>query len=264
MDSKINRQIEPSASWLLCTHQEDALLHRAIKSCLTQTVEDHELILITNGPKAGHIASSLANTYASDERVRVFSTQIHFLNFSLNLGLHLARSPFIARMDADDVSQPNRLLQQLNFMKNNEDVAVLGSSYLLIDSFGTTHGKINVPCTDAKIKSSLWTRNPICHPTVMLRREAILEAGGYLGGRNSEDYDLWLRLASTKKWRFANLSEPLLSYNISPDGAARRSRAAYANITGTQIRQFLESRDPRWLLSATLSATKSFILAEKP
>ena len=92
----------------------------------------------------------------------------------------------------------------------------------------------------------------------------VLRAGAYLGGRNAEDYDLWLRLAKDKQWRFANLASPLLSYNVSPDGAARRSREAYANVAGTQFRQFLVTRDVRWLVGATLSAAKSFALANRP
>lgn len=259
-----NNSESPQVTWLLCTNQDGDSLRRAIESCLHQTIDLYELLLIANGPDADKIAETLSNTYKENERIRVISTPVHYLNFSLNLGLHLARSPYIARMDSDDVAHKDRLAQQLAFMKNNKDVAVLGSSYFLINEECITIAKIDVPCTDKEIRSSLWIRNPICHPSVMLRREAILEMGGYIGGRNSEDYDLWLRLASTKKWRLANLQEPLLFYNMTPSGQARRSRAAYANVAGTQLRQFLETRDPRWLIGAALSSMKSFLLAKRP
>lgn len=254
----------PRVSWLLCTHREDALLHRAMQSCLSQTMADFELLLVVNGPDTERLVPQLAQAYAGDTRVRVIGTPIHLLNFSLSLGLHSARAPFVARMDADDVSHPERLATQLAFMETHKDVAVLGSSYLLIDAQGDIKGKVDAPSTDPEIRKALYFRNPICHPSVMLRRDVVLRAGAYLGGRNAEDYDLWLRLAMDKRCRFANLTSPLLSYNVSPDGAARRSREAYGNVAGAQLRQFLITRDVRWLAGATLSATKSFALANRP
>lgn len=254
----------PRVSWLLCTHREDALLHRAMQSCLSQTMADFELLLVVNGPDTGRLVPHLAQAYACDTRVRVIGTPIHLLNFSLSLGLHSARAPFVARMDADDVSHPERLATQLAYMETHEDIAVLGSCYLLIDAQGEVKGQVDAPLTDPDIRKALYLRNPICHPSVMLRRDVVLRTGGYLGGRNAEDYDLWLRLSMDKQCRFANLASPLLSYNVSPDGAARRSREAYGNVAGAQLRQFLVTRDVRWLVGATLSAAKSFALANRP
>lgn len=247
----------------MCTHREDALLYRAMGSCLSQTMTDFELLLVVNGPDANQLVPMLTQAFAKDERVRVVGTPVHLLNFSLSLGVHLARSPFVARMDADDVSDSERLAMQLAYMQANDDVAVLGSSYYLIDNHNHVCGKVDVPKTDLAIRKALRFGNPICHPSVMLRRDAILAEGGYLGGRNAEDYDLWLRLAIGQRWRFANLSAPLLSYNVSPHGPARRSRTAYANVAGAQLRQFLVTRDVRWLVGATASVGKSFFLANR-
>lgn len=97
---------------------------------------DFELLLVVNGPDVERLVPSLTQEYAADPRVRVIGTPIHLLNFSLSLGLHSARAPFVARMDADDVSHPERLETQLAFMETHEDIAVLGSSYLLIDAQG--------------------------------------------------------------------------------------------------------------------------------
>lgn len=254
----------PRVTWLICTHRKDKLLYRAVQSCLSQSVTDFELLLIVNGPAVDQLVPVLAEDFAHDKRVRVVGTPIHLLNFSLSLGLHLARSPFIARMDADDVSCPDRLAIQLAYMEANDDVAVLGSSYFLIDDHNQVLGKVDLPESDLAIRKSLRLCNPICHPSVMLRRDAIVAEGGYLGGKNAEDYDLWLRLAMGERWRFANLPVPLLSYNVSPDGQARRSRTAYANVAGAQLRQFLLTRDIRWLWGSVVSAGKSFFLANRP
>lgn len=253
----------PLVTWVLCTHREDELLYRAVQSCLSQTISDFELLLIVNGPDVNQLVPKLSETFSSDKRIKVVGTPIHLLNFSLSLGVHLARSPFVARMDADDVSDPTRLETQLAYMQDNVDVAVLGSSYLLIDDDGHVHGKVDLPQSDPAIRKALRFSNPICHPSVMLRREALLAEGGYLGGKNAEDYDLWLRLAAGQRWRFANLRSPLLSYNVSPDGQSRRSRVAYANVAGAQLRQFLITRDIRWLMGAAASAGKSFFRANR-
>ena len=253
----------PQVSWLLCTHQNHPLLARAIASCLGQTMADFELLIVVNGKEATQIAATLRQQYASDARVRVVQTPLHLLNFSLSLGLHLARAPYVARMDADDVSSPERLQRQLAFMQQHPEVAVLGSAYSLVDSQGQIHGHVSPPEHDRESRTQLRWRNRLCHPSGMLRKSAILPLGGYLGGRNAEDYDLWLRLALDSQWQFANLHERLLSYNMALDGAARRSRAAYAHVAAAQLRNFLVSGDPRWLLGACLTAGKSLLRASR-
>lgn len=247
---------------MLCTDREDAQLHRAITSCLTQTVQDFELIIVTNGIQAEKLCTLLSEIYAGDSRVRIVYTVIRQLNFSLAFGLHLAQAPFVARMDSDDVSRPERLEKQLAFMADHPDVAVLGSDYDLIDEDGEPCGRVRVPRCDQKIRRALRFGNPICHPSVMLRRVPVLEVGGYRGGAHAEDYDLWVRLAETS-WRFANLPEPLLGYNAHPGGAARRSRRAYANVAGTQLRQFLVTGNVAWLAGSVVTAGKALLRANR-
>lgn len=212
---------------------------------------------------AHEIELRLHEKYKQDPRVRIVKTPIHLLNFSLSLGLHLARAPYVARMDADDVSHPDRLVRQLDFMERHPSVAVLGSAYELIDEAGNVHGVVSPPESDGDIRRSLHYRNPICHPSVMLRKQAILHAGGYLGGQNAEDYDLWLRIALDPTWKFANMPDVLLSYNSAPGGAARRSRRAYANVAAAQLRNFLISHDPRWFAGAAFSVAKSVFRANQ-
>jgi len=250
---------KPKVSWLLCTNKDNEMLHRAIRSCLSQTLADFELLLLVNGPNCLAILSDLELKYAQETKVRVVATPIYLLNFSLSLGLHLARAPYVARMDADDVAAPNRLEQQWAYMESHPKVAVLGTSYHLIDSADRIHGHVSCPTSNHEIRRSLFYRNPICHPSVMLRREVILAQGGYLGGQNAEDFDLWLRICLDDDLHFANLPEYLLSYNMDPGGAARRSRRAYANVAAAQCRNLLVTRDVRWLLGALLTTAKSLL-----
>lgn len=253
----------PRVSWLLCTHRDDDLLYRAIQSCLTQTLTDFELLIVVNGTDAANIASALRLCYADDARVRVEETPVHMLNFSLSFGLHMARAPLVARMDADDVAPPERLERQVAYMERDPSLVVLGSSYQLIDATGKLHGRVDLPEQDAEIRRKLPFCNPICHPSVMLRRDAVLSVGAYLGGQNAEDYDLWLRLALNPDWRFANMPDLLLCYNVEPSGTARASRKAYANVAAAQLRNFLVTGSLRWLAGAFLTCAKTILRATK-
>lgn len=251
----------PSVTWLMCTHRQDDFLHRAIQSCLQQTLSNFELLIVVNGIDATGIATALLERYAKDSRVRVVSTSLHLLNFSLSLGLHLARAPFVARMDADDVAVAERLAMQLAFMQSHPDVVVLGSAYQLIDEQENWCGKVDLPESDQQIRRSLFFRNPICHPSVMLRKAVVCQEGGYLGGQNAEDYDLWVRLAVNSEYKFANLATPLVKYRIDAKGLARRSRTAYANVAAAQMRNFIMTRRVRWLLGCCVMALKAFVYA---
>lgn len=224
---------------------------------------DFELLLLVNGPNCLAIFTDLELQYAQETKVRVVATPIHLLNFSLSLGLHLAKAPYLARMDADDVAAPERLERQWAYMESNPQVAVLGTSYYLIDSADRVHGNVSCPTSNDEIRRSLFYRNPICHPSVMLRREVVLEKGGYLGGQNAEDYDLWLRICLEKDLHFANLPDYLLSYNVEPGGASRRSRIAYANVAAAQFRNLLVTRDVRWFLGAIITIAKSFFRSNR-
>jgi glycosyltransferase involved in cell wall biosynthesis len=248
----------PVVTWLLCTNQTEFLLWRAIDSCLCQTFSDFELLIITNGPEAETMERQVKERYKSDDRVHVIASDIRMLNFNLSLGVLKARGKYIARMDADDVSLPERLASQVAFLDTHPEVIVLGSSYELVDGCGILYGKVNRPCTDSEIRKMLFYSNPFCHPSVMLRRNAIANAGAYLGGRNAEDYDLWCRLSLQypEGSIFANLSEPLLHYNINPSGPARRSREAYSNVVACQVHAFLMTGHWRWLIGSILTVGK--------
>lgn len=253
----------PCATWLMCTNRDDALLHRAISSCLAQTVQDFELVIVANGIHQQALVESLKKTYGTDPRVVVIGTSVRLLNFALNLGLHVARAPLVARMDADDVAMPNRLAIQLAYFDQRPKLAVLGSAYRLIDACDSDHGIVKLPILHNEIRKAFFFGNPICHPSVMLRRNVVLELGGYLGGQNAEDYDLWLRILMEEKWEIENLADPLISYNVEPNGAARRSLRAYANVAAAQWRNFIVTRDPRWMFGAIWTSAKSAVRANQ-
>ena len=250
----------PSVSWLLCAHAANDDLRLALRSCLDQTFGDFEMLVVVNGASADEVSRAVGIWCGGDSRVRIFQTDIRHLTFSLNLGLHHARADLVARMDSDDISLPDRLRRQVTYMRDHPDVVALGTAFDVIDARGRTTRTVHPPLTDAAIRSALLRGNPLCHPTVMLRRSVVLAAGGYLGaGIHAEDYDLWSRLLLDPASRFANLPEVCLGYRLAPTGAARRSRWAYATMAAAQYRNWVLGAGLAWGLAAVLSKVKAGI-----
>ena len=246
----------PAVSWLLCSHVADEQLRLALNSCLDQTFTDFELLVVANGDSAVAVAESVKHWVGDDSRVRVFVTEVRQLPFSLSLGLHHARAELVARMDSDDLSKRNRLQLQVSFMRAHPEVAVLGSCYEIIDATAHVLRPVQLPLDDDSIRRAMRWSNPICHPSVMFRRNAVLNAGGYVGGLQAEDYDLWIRLAADRNLKFANLREIGISYRATGVGLARGARAAYASVAGAQLRAFLMGGGVGWLFGALATTLK--------
>lgn len=249
----------PAVSWLLCAHVIDEQLRSALQSCLDQTFADFELLVVANGPAAEDIASAVREWVGDDPRVRVFTTEVRHLIFSLSLGLHHARAPLVARMDADDLSKSDRLERQVAFMREHPSVVVLGSAYKVIDGEGRWQKTVQPPTSNGQIRRALLWGNPLCHPSVMFRRKAVLDVGGYLGGLHAEDYDLWVRLSVTPENQFANLEDVCLGYRSVGVGVARRSRFAYATMAAAQFRNFINGQGLVWAVAALFTTVKAFI-----
>ena len=247
----------PKVSWLLCSNIANDQLRIAIDSCLSQTFEDFELIVVANGKCASEVELEIGMWFPNEPRLRIFKTEIHHLNFSLSLGLHYARAELIARMDSDDLSYPHRLTMQVEFMEHNPSVAVLGTAYELIDHLGNRLQSVTPPISDLEIRRVLPYRNPMCHPTVMFRRSVVMSAGGYIGMIFAQDYDLWLRLAANPSIQFSNLAQVCLGYRAISGGHARKARSAYAGMAASQMYIFLMSCKPSWFLGTLISAAKA-------
>jgi glycosyltransferase involved in cell wall biosynthesis len=243
-------------SWLICSNAFDDRFVAAIASCLAQDAGATEVVVVCNGPGSAEISNQVRRAFAHAPSVLVLETPIVQLVFSLNLGVHHARGRFVARMDADDLAYPARLGAQLEHMERHPDVAVCGTDYDLIDDADRAIGRVCLPRDDAQIRARLTWTNPFCHPTTMLRRSAIVAAGGYLGGLYAEDYDLWVRLSRVPGLRFANLPFAGIGYRATPQGLARRARAAYASVAGTQFRCFANGFGWRWGAAAAATALK--------
>ena len=154
---------------------------------------------------------------------------------ALNKGLRIAQGKYIARMDADDISFPNRIATQVQFMEVHEDVGVLGTTAFRINEIGKPLGKLDCPLSDLEIRWWALLRSPMIHPTVMLRAEVLKSrAIEYNAIFYVEDYDLWTRLLEETK--FTNLPTPLLYYRVHSEAARLRNFLNLQDLTGLAIR----------------------------
>jgi len=187
-------------------------MRRAIDSILEQTFSDFEYVLVNDGSTDD--SQDILDEYAGkDRRVRVIRQQNRGYIQALNAGMELARGPFIARMDADDIAMPNRFEKQLAYLKEHPECVAVGGRVLLIDEEGLPLREMCEEQTHDDIDAAhlAGKGGTLIHPAMMARREAIIAAGGYRVEHPwAEDLDLFLRLAEVGK--LANLPDTVLHY----------------------------------------------------
>ncbi len=208
---------EPLVSVVMVTRNVERFLAEAIESILSQTFKDFEFIILDFGSTDS--SKAIAASYAAkDSRIKLQEIPSCGLTEARNASCRSAQGRYIAVMDADDVSLPNRLASQVAFMEEHPQVGLLGA----LADCTNTDGKslrfrvhLNPPTEDEKIKLALRKQSPFCQPTIMLRREAFEAVGGYRPVlAQAEDYDLFVRIA--ERFRCAGLDQVVLNYRIHP------------------------------------------------
>ena len=207
----------PRVSVLLPVRDGARFLREALDSVLAQTLADFELLVVDDG-STDETPEILASV--GDERLRVLRQEPAGLVAALERGIGEARAPYLARMDADDVSLPRRLERQLAALVDG--VGLVGCGVERMDETGSVLGSHMLPPDDAPLRRRLLLRNPFAHGSVVVRREALERAGGYRAdyGAN-EDYDLWRRIA--RDWKLGAVPSVLYCYR-EHSGAVTRSR----------------------------------------
>jgi hypothetical protein len=226
----------PRVSVVLPVWNGELFVARAVESILAQTFRSFELIVVDDG-STDRTASILEEFARRDRRVVLIRSAHGGLSHALNAGIDVARGLCIARMDADDVSLPKRLEKQMAYLDANPDCVVIGSGVEVIDDAGAVVGETTFAETHEAITAALiGGRSPIAHPTVVVRRDALVAAGGYDGSRYpSEDFDLWLKLS--RVGRLANMSESLLQYRRHQGAVSVRDRAQQLAMTTSIVNE---------------------------
>lgn len=250
-------KIQGLVSVVMSVYNDADYVGEAINSLLRQTYKNIEIIVVND-----------ASTDGTLEVLKCFGDKIKLINnaknmklaHNLNLAISESQGEYIARMDADDISAPNRIETQVRFMEENPDIDICGS---YAKAFGASDNLMKYPAKHDEIKATLLFENAFCHPAVMFRKKSIdFQYDERLSA--SQDYELWSRVIWNK--RFANIPEVLLNYRIH-DGQTKFKNGLKQKAGAIQARkQMLEklrvtSEDDvgifNWLCAVGVQRTKA-------
>jgi glycosyltransferase involved in cell wall biosynthesis len=216
----------PAVSVLMPCYNTAATLEEALGSLRRQTYSDCEIVAVDDG-STDDTGAILRGYQGQDARLHVIRQAHAGIIAALNCGLAACRAPLVARMDGDDRCNPERLERQAAYLEAHPDVDVAGC---LVEGFPP--GQVregyriymdwqNSLVEDEDIRREIFVESPLAHPSVMFRRAAVEQAGGYQERGWAEDYDLWLRLY-LQGVRFGKVPQVLLSWREHPERLTRR------------------------------------------
>lgn len=213
-------ELNKKVTVLMPVYNGEKYLKEAITSILYQTYEEFDLLVINDGStdKSENVILSF-----TDERIKYIKNEKNIgLIKTLNKGLDLISGEYIARMDQDDISLPDRLEKQIKFMDENKEIVVSGTNIRIFgDNIKTFENKL--PINPLEIKAMLLFENCIMHPTVIMRKE-VLDTEKYrynIEHIAAEDFGLWQLIS--KKYDLANIDEVLLEYRISESSMTQQA-----------------------------------------
>jgi glycosyltransferase EpsE len=196
-------------------------LTTAVESILNQTFTDFEFIICDDGSSDNSVAI-LEELLIKDNRIKLLKNPRNLsLAPTLNNCLKVAVGDYIARMDADDISHPDRFEKQVAFLDSHPEYALVGTSRNMYDSEGIWGRLVH---EGERTKLNIYHGVTFLHPSILMRRAALLDVGGYTTGpetERTEDFDLWCKLYE-KGYRGYNLSDLLVDYYEARDSYTKR------------------------------------------
>lgn len=269
---------KPAVSVVMSVYNGERWLREAVDSILNQTLRDLEFIIINDGSKDGTLEILKGYT---DPRIRLVSRENRGLISSLNEGIDLARAEYVARMDCDDVSMPERLALEARYLDEHPEVSLVFARTRMAapDHEYTT----NPQFTDSTLPPILLEDNIFAHGSVMYRKSAVVAAGKYSHDfPSAEDRALWLQLAWSGH-KFRVIDQPLYYYRIHPSqvcatmhptqmrskfkaqrGIVRQIRSnprAYAWVDADVLCKSLVNRSIEWRRDREFAAAREAALA---
>jgi glycosyltransferase involved in cell wall biosynthesis len=215
----------PVVSVLMPCYNAAATLDEALESLARQTLSNFEVVAVDDG--STDTTREILKTWAArDKRLHVLLRSHGGIVEALNTGLRVCKAPYVARMDTDDRSCPERLARQVAYLDAHPEVGVVSCRVVgfpqekVRQGFQVYLDWLNALLTNADIHREIFIESPLPHPSVTFRRDIVLEAGGYQDHGWAEDYDLWLRLYLAGV-RFAKLPDVLLEWREHPDRLTR-------------------------------------------
>jgi len=198
---------QPIVSVVVPVYNAAPTVQQAVRSLLGQTYESLDIVVVDDG---SNDASARLVAELRDRRVRVIAQPHAGLVSALRRGCAEAKGEHIARLDADDLAEPRRIALQVAVMNRDPALGLLGTWATLAGDERRTW-EFRPPLSDRALRRFLLWDNPFVHSSVMFRRGAYEQAGGYTAGAN-EDYRLWVRIAAA--WRIGVLPEVLVVHRV--------------------------------------------------
>lgn len=201
----------PTVSIVMACHNGMPYLPDALESICSQSFSDWELIVVNDG-STDDSRRCLEKFARRDPRIQIIDQANQGQHVAADRGIRLARGEFIARMDADDVCQPNRLELQVRYLRQHPEVGLVGGQICRLGA--QSRGlKSHLPTDHPTIRGMLQrNHHAMCNPTVMFRKSLYERIGGYWPHNIAEDWDLFLRIGEIAE--LANLPDVLLHYRF--------------------------------------------------
>jgi len=208
-------------SVLLPAFNAAGTIREALRSVVEQSLPPAEVIVVDDG--STDTTAAVVEEFAVHHRnVRLLRIPHQGIVAALNTGIEASSLPLIARMDADDISLPRRFELQAAFLEAHPDIQFCSGLVEFFPAEEMQDGMrryqewANTLVAHDEIAREIFVESPIPHPTVMMRRDTLLDLGGYRDRGWPEDYDLWLR-AHEAGWRFGKVPEVVLRWRLGPD-----------------------------------------------
>lgn len=222
-------------------NEKPEYLRRAIESIyFDQTLKPNEIVLVEDGPLTIELYNTIEKLKIKLESIlKIVKLERNSgLGVALNKGILKCENELIARMDTDDIAYPSRFEKQIEYMTSNPKIDVLGS--YMAEFVDSTENIICIKDAPIKnIENYMKYRDPVNHPTVILKKSKVLEAGNYQEILLNEDSYLWRRML-VKGAQFYNLSEPLLYFRVSNDTYKRRGGIKYIKAEWILQKKYLD------------------------
>ncbi|MBN1493693.1 MAG: glycosyltransferase [Candidatus Omnitrophica bacterium] len=223
---------------LMSVYNGELYVKDAIESILTQTYRDFEFLIIDDG--STDATATIIQSY-DDQRVRFIKhQQNHGLSSSLKEGVEEASGEYIARIDADDIALPDRIAEQVEAFEHDKKLGLLGAWYDLNDSRKRSLIEYHRDNDPIMLRWALLFGNVFGHSTIMMRKEACLQAGNYDKSLDTaQDYDLWFRIA--RHWNIGLIPRVLVRANLSKSSiSVRKDRSQRDSVRMISLRNMKE------------------------
>lgn len=215
----------------MAVYNGEEFLGSSILSVLNQSYKNFEFIIVNDGSTDGSL--KIAEDFQrNDNRIKIINNAQNLgLTKSLNVGFLASKGEYIARLDSGDISLPERIERQVEFLDENKNIGLVGTWMYIINTKGEILRAIKYPTNDKAIKKALINYNPFAHSSIMLRRSMLPRIDIYDEGyRYTQDYKLYVDLYPYTE--FANLPITLVKYRLSPNSitsSKNKKQMSFAN-----------------------------------